>query len=125
MIYLTYTNLLYFGQRVLGGEISVREAGLLESALARPRASTLGTDAYRTLAGKAAASTHSLVCNHGLIDGNKGLGLAALIAFLGLNGKRLTWSNDDAYAFIMDIASGRQDDVSDIAHQIMVGSEER
>ena len=125
MIYLTYTDLLYVGQRVLGGEIPVRDAGLLESALARPRASAFGTDAYRTLTEKAAALTHSLVRNHGLIDGNKRLGLAALIAFLGLNGRRLTWSNDDAYAFIIDIASGRQDDVSGIAHQIMLGSEER
>ena len=48
-----------------------------------------------------------------------------MIAFLGLNGRRLTWSNDDAYAPLIDIASGHQDDVSDIAHQIMIGSEER
>ena len=125
MIYLSYTDLIYIGQRVLGGEIPVRDAGLLESALARPRASALGIDAYRTLTEKAAALTHSLVRNHGLIDGNKRLGLAALIAFLGLNGRRLMWSNDDAYAFIMDIASGRQDDISEIAHRIMLGSEER
>ena len=125
MIYLTYADLLYVGQRALGGDMPVRDEGLLESALARPRASAFGTDAYESLAEKVAALTHSLVRNHGLIDGNKRLGLAALIAFLGINGRRLTWSNDDAYAFIMDIASGRQDDVSDIAHRIMLGSEER
>lgn len=125
MIYLTYADLLYVGQRALGGDMPVRDEGLLESALARPCASGLGTDAYESLAEKAAALTHSLVRNRGLIDGNKRLGLAALIAFLGINGRRLTWSNDDAYAFIMDIASGRQDDVSDIAHRILLGSEER
>jgi death-on-curing protein len=53
------------------------------------------------------------------------LSLAALIAFLGMNGRRLTWSNDDAYEFIMDVASGRLDDVSDIAHRIASGSDER
>lgn len=53
------------------------------------------------------------------------LGPAALIAFLGINGRRLTWSNDDAYAFIMDIASGCQEDVSGIADRIMLGCEER
>ena len=125
MIYLTYADLLYVGQRALGRDISVRDAGLLESALARPRASALGTDAYGSLAEKAAALTHSLVRNHGLVDGNKRLGLAALIAFLGINGRRLTWSNDDAYAFIMDIASGRHDAISEIAHRIVLGSEER
>ncbi|TDW29211.1 death-on-curing protein [Cryobacterium psychrophilum] len=103
----------------------VRDQGLLESALARPRASAFGGDAYGSLNEKAAALTHSLARNHGLIDGNKRLSLAALIAFLGLNGRRLTWSNDDAYEFIMDVASGRLDDVSDIADRIALGSEER
>lgn len=118
MIYLTYTDLLYIGERVLGGPMPVRDAGLLESALARPRSTLFGADAYGSLAEKAAALTHSLVRNHGLVDGNKRLGLGALIAFLGLNGRRLTWSNDEAYDFIMDIASGRQDEVAAIAQQI-------
>ena len=125
MVYLTYPDLLYLGPRVLGENMQVRDAGLLESALARPGASALGADAYRTPPEKAAALTHSLVRHHGLIDSNKRLGLAALIAFLGKNGRRLTWSNDDAYAFIVDITSGHQDEVSDIAHQIMLGSQER
>ncbi|MEC5178523.1 death-on-curing family protein [Cryobacterium sp. MP_M5] len=63
--------------------------------------------------------------NHGLVDGNKRLSLTALIAFLGMNGRRLTWSNEEAYEFIMDLASGRLDDVSEIAERIDLGSEER
>lgn len=125
MIYLAYADLLYVGQRTLGGDMPVRDQGLLESALARPRASAFGTDAYGSLNEKAAALVHSLARNHGLIDGNKRLSLAALIAFLGMNGRRLTWSNDDAYAFIMEIASGRLDDVAAIADRIARGSEER
>lgn len=125
MIYLAYADLLYVGQRTLGGDMPVRDQGLLESALARPRASAFGTDAYGSLNEKAAALVHSLARNHGLIDGNKRLSLAALIAFLGMNGRRLTWSNDDAYAFIMDIASERLDDVAAIADRIARGSEER
>ena len=103
VVYLTYPDLLSDGQRVLGGEMPVRDAGLLESALARPRA--MGTDAYRTLAEKTAALTHSFVRNHGLIDSNERLGVAALIACLGMNGRRLTCPNDDAYAFTINIAS--------------------
>jgi death-on-curing protein len=125
VIYLTYADLLYVGQRALGGVVPVRDQGLLESALARPRASAFGTDAYGSLNEKAAALTHSLARNHGLIDGNKRLSLAALIAFLGMNGRRLTWSNDDVYEFIVDVASGRLDDVSDIADRLARGSEER
>lgn len=125
MIYLTYADLLYVGQRALGGDVPVRDQGLLESALARPRASAFGRDAYGSLNEKAAALTHSLARNHGLIDGNKRLSLAALIAFLGMNGRRLSWSNDEAYEFIMDVASGRLDDVREIAERIDLGSEER
>lgn len=125
MIYLTYADLLYVGQRALGGDVPVRDQGLLESALARPRASAFERDAYGSLNEKTAALTHSLARNHGLIDGNKRLSLAALIAFLGMNGRRSTWSNDEAYEFIMDVASGRLDDVSDIAGRIDLGSDER
>ena len=125
MIYLTYADLLYVGQRALGGDMPVRDQGLLGSALARPGASAFERDAYGSLNEKAAALTHSLARNHGLIDGNKRLSLAGLIAFLGMNGRRLTWSNDEAYEFIMDVASGRLDDVSDIAERIVLGSDER
>lgn len=125
MIYLTYADLLYVGQRTLGADVPIRDQGLLESALARPRASAFGKDAYDSLNEKAAALTHSLARSHGLVDGNKRLSLAALIAFLGMNGRRLTWSNDEAYEFIMDVASGRLDDVPEIAARIASGSEER
>lgn len=125
MIYLTYADLLYVGQRTLGGDMPVRDQGLLESALARPQASAFERDAYGSLTEKAAALTHSLARNHGLIDGNKRLSLAALIAFLGMNGRRLTWSNDDAYDFIIDVASGRLEEVAEIAGRITRGSEKR
>lgn len=125
MIYLTYSDLLFVAQRALGGNAQVRDQGLLESALARPRASAFGRDAYGSVNEKAAALTHSLARNHGLVDGNKRLSLAGLIAFLGMNGRRLTWSNDEAYEFIMELASGHLDEVSDIADRIGLGSEER
>lgn len=125
MIYLTYPDLLYVGSRALGYEMPVRDLGLLESALARPQASALGSDAYPNLDETAAALTHSLARNRGLIDRNKRLNLAALIAFVGLNGRRLIWTNDEASEFIMDIASGRLDDVADIASHIHPDSESR
>jgi death-on-curing protein len=65
------------------------------------------------------------VNNYALIDGNKRLGLGALIAFLGVNGRRPTWSNDEAYDFIVEIAEGRLDDVAEISQRIRLGSEER
>src|SRR3954454_22064613 len=78
-------------------------------------------DAYETLEAKAGALLHSLARNHALVDGNKRLALAATIAFLGLNGYRLTLTNDEAYTLVIETASGQLDDVADIAAQIKTG----
>lgn len=117
MIYVDLDDLMHVAERTLG-EVLLRDGGLLESALARPKASVFGSDAYPSLELKAAALTHSLAKNHALIDGNKRLALMALIAFLGLNGRRLDFTNDQAHDFILDIASGELDDVSDIADRL-------
>src|ERR1700744_4816143 len=53
--------------------------------------------------------------DHALIDGNKRLALAAVIAFFGLNGRRLTLTNDEAYDLVMSVAAGHLDDVDAIA----------
>jgi hypothetical protein len=83
VIYLTLAELLLVAERALGGEASVRDHGLLQSALARPQASAFEDEAYPSLDEKAAALLHSLARNHALVDGNERLALAAPIAFLG------------------------------------------
>ncbi|HEX6876456.1 MAG TPA: type II toxin-antitoxin system death-on-curing family toxin, partial [Nocardioidaceae bacterium] len=50
-----------------------------------------------------------------LVDGNKRLALAAVIAFYGLNGLRLTLSNDEAYDLIVAVAAGELDSTGEIA----------
>ena len=125
MIYLTVPELIYIASRVVDGEVTVRDHGLLESATARPGAMVFGTDAYETVEEKAAALLHSLVRNHALIDGNKRLALAATVAFLGVNGRRLTLSNDQAYDLIIEIARGELDEVAAIADRLRGGSEAR
>lgn len=122
MIYLSIEDLLFVGARTLGSSMVVRDYGLLESALARPSASAFGKDSYSSLEEKAAALTHSLARNHSLVDGNKRLSLACLIAFLGLNGRKLSLTNDEAYELIVDIASGALDEVAHIAERIIRGS---
>ncbi|CAN5314523.1 type II toxin-antitoxin system death-on-curing family toxin [soil metagenome] len=122
MIYLTLPELLRVGERALDGEVPVRDHGLLESALARPQATAFGKEVYGSLDDKAAALLHSLVRNRALIDGNKRLGLSGLIVFLGINGRRLTLSNDAAYELVMAVAEGALDDVAAIAELIRAGS---
>ena len=100
MILLDLEDVLHIAERVLPA-VELRDAGLLEAAVARPRASDFGEEAYPTLHEKAAALLHSLVPSHALVDGNKGLGLASVIAFCGMNGfglpsrttRRTTWSS--------------------------------
>jgi len=123
VIYLTLPELLPVAERTLGPGYLVRDYGLLEAALARPQATAFGKDAYPDLDAKAAALLHSIARNHALIDGNKRLALAAVIAFYGLNGRRLTLTNDAAYDLIINVASGQLDTVDAIAavHQTATG----
>jgi death-on-curing protein len=118
VIFLELEDLLHVARRTLGGEPLIRDHGLLESALARPQASAFGADAYPTLEEKAAALLHSLARNHALVDGNKRLALAATIAFLGLNGRRLALSNDEAYDLVIAVATGALDEVAAIASEL-------
>lgn len=118
MIYLTLAELLHVAERALGGEVPVRDHGLLQSALARPQASAFGSDAYPSLEEKAAALLHSLARNHALVDGNKRLALASTIAFLGINGRRLTLTNNQAYELVMDVAAGQLLEMPELAARI-------
>lgn len=118
MIYLTAAELLHVAARTVGNGVVVRDHGLLESAAARPRATAFGQDAYPTLEEKAAALLHSLARNHPLLDGNKRLALAGTIAFLGVNGRRLTATNDEAHDLVIHVAVGVLDEVDPIADRI-------
>jgi death on curing protein len=117
VIYLDLDDLLHVAARTLG-EVQVRDIGLLESAVARPKSTAFGKDAYPSTYAKAAALLHSLARNHALIDGNKRLSLAATIAFYGLNGFRLTLSNDEAYELVIAVSTGELDDVEAITSRL-------
>lgn len=93
---------------LLGDPPPVRDLGLLEAAVARPRASAFGQDAYPDLWSKAAALIQSVVKNHPLADGNKRLGWLAVAVFLELNGVVVTSAaNDDVYNLVVRLAAGQ------------------
>jgi death on curing protein len=114
VIYLDVEDLLHIAERTIGNVVA-RDLGLLGSAAARPQVSTFGEDAYPSILEKTAALIHSIASSHPLLDGNKRLALAGGIAFLGVNGLRLTMSNDEAYDLIIPIATGDLDNVQHIA----------
>jgi death-on-curing protein len=124
VIFLDLEDLLHVARRTLEN-VEIRDVGLLESASARPRSTAFGEDAYPSIHLKAAAMLHSIARNHPLVDGNKPLALAATLAFYGLNGLRLTLSNDEAYELVMAVAAGELDDVEQIAALLQSGTATR
>ncbi len=125
MIFLDLDSLRRVAATVLGDDPAVRDFGLLESALARPRASVGDAVPVTLTFEKAGALLHSLARNHALVDGNKRLALAATIAFLGINGQQLTLTNDEAYDLVIAVATGGIDDVTSIAGVLRANTEPR
>ena len=125
MIYLTLEELLYVAERAIGAPVELRDAGLLEAAAARPRASAFGADAYPDLHAKTAALLLSICLNHALIDGNNRLTLAGAIAMLGVNGWHLTLTNDEAYELVLSVATGAMSTVDEVADVLRRGSQHR
>jgi death on curing protein len=109
VIYLDLEALLRIAARLFGREPAVRDHGLLESALARPRATAFGKEAYESIELKAAALTESLGRNHGLLDGNKRLAWTGTVVFLDLNDLDLAAGASDAYGYVISVAEGRRD----------------
>lgn len=106
MHYLTLGEVVALHQRLIestGGATGVRDLGLLESALAQPRASFSGVDRHPTPADKAAALGFSLVANHPFVDGNKRVGHAAMEVFLVLNGYEIDASVDEQERLMLDV----------------------
>jgi death-on-curing protein len=120
--YLDADDLLTVAQYAIGGEVAVRDHGLLASAAARPQASAFGADAYPELHLKAAALLHSLARNPPLVDGNKRLAWLATYVFLEINGQPPIASQDDVFDLVMAVAAGSLDDLEKIAAQLAAWS---
>jgi death-on-curing protein len=120
--YLDLDDLIEVARHAVGGDVAVRDYGLLESAQARPRASVFGQDAYPDLHLKAAALMHSLARNHALVDGNKRLAWTACRTFLAINGQWISAPEDERFEFIIRVATGADDGLDEIAQQLRAWS---
>ena len=89
-----------------GGDPSLRDGGLLESALASPFASFGAEELYPTLPEKAARLGFTLMKNHPFADGNKRIGMLALLTLLALNGAPLCTSSSEIARVGISVASG-------------------
>ncbi len=89
-----------------GGTLGVRDAGLLDSALARAQ-QKWQYDAQCDWATLAAAYAFALTKNHGFVDGNTRVGFMAAYVFLGLNGYDLEVDEPEVAATMEGVAASR------------------
>ncbi|MEB3031422.1 type II toxin-antitoxin system death-on-curing family toxin [[Mycobacterium] nativiensis] len=120
--YLDLEDLLDIARAAAGDDVAVRDYGLLQSALARPRASVFGEDAYPDLHLKAAALMQSLAGNHALMDGNKRLAWTACRTFLAINGFWISAPEDSRFEFVIAVATGALSELDEIAGRLRAWS---
>jgi death-on-curing protein len=89
-----------------GGAHGLRDPGLLESAVLRAE-NKAAYDPDATLGAIAASLSYGLIKNHAFIDGNKRIGLAALVDMLRVNGHLLTASESQQIAMVLAVASNK------------------
>jgi len=92
-----------------GGTPGLRDRGLLESALERPR-NRVHYDPDADLAALAAAYGFGLANNHPFVDGNKRVSFQAMYLFLGLNCFRIEAPEEEVVALILSLAAGQLDE---------------
>ena len=110
--FLTTEEVLHAHDRQIeryGGGTGMRDAGLLESALAQPQMSFGGEYAHPSLFEMAAAYLFHIVSNHPFVDGNKRTGLAAALTFLGRNGIFIRRGTDALFELTKSVACGELD----------------
>jgi death-on-curing protein len=112
-LYPTLEEALYlYGLLIekFGGQYGVRDRGLLESALARPKSGY-----YDSLSLQAAALLHSLTLNHCFLDGNKRLAFALTATFLKMNAYDLKVDAVEAERYIITEIIEKKVDAETIA----------
>jgi death-on-curing protein len=110
--FLELEDVLEFHEELLalhGGETGVRDLGLLESALAQPRAMFGGEYLHGDLFLMAAAYAFHIAENQPFVDGNKRTALVTALTFLELNGFSVDALSDRLYLAMLAVGDGRLD----------------
>ncbi len=90
-----------------GGDVGIRDIGLLESALENVYATFDGDELYKTKEEKGARLGYSLISNHAFVDGNKRIGVYVMLTFLETNGIEISCANEDIVEIGLGVASGK------------------
>lgn len=90
-----------------GGLQGIHDEGLIKSALARPKHSVMGEDAYGDLYLKAAALLESIARNHGFRDGNKRTAMAAAVLYLSQNDIEVSFTNQEYEEIMLHVVNNK------------------
>lgn len=93
--------------RQTGGLEGLRDENLLDSALNTPYQTFDGVELYPTVQKKAVCLCFGLVNNHPFNDGNKRIGVLAMLTFMGLNGMVVQCTDDELVDLGLSVASGK------------------
>ena len=109
MMLLTVEEILALQEKVIsqtGGSYGLRDRGLLESAVYSADSSFGDVEVYPSLEEKAARLAFAITGNHAFVDGNKRIGMYAMLTFLEVNGIHLNCGNEDVIKVGLGVASG-------------------
>ena len=107
--YLDAGDLLVLATAVTGGDLVVRDIGLLDTAAYRPRATVLGVEAYDTLWLKSSALLDLIVRTRPLAEGNWRLGWVAAVTMCDINGYWIDADEDDALDLVRALGRDKID----------------
>ena len=110
MIKLTKNQIISLHSSLIaatGGSEGIRDEGLLESAIEAPFQTFGGADLYPALLQKAARLGYCLILNHPFLDGNKRIGIHAMLVFLALNGVEISCTQKELIDVGLALASGK------------------
>ncbi len=109
MILLTVDEIIMLHDKLLdatGGLPGLRDRGLLESAVFGVNASFEDVEQYPSVEEKAARLCYALIANHAFADGNKRVGILAMLMTLRLNAVALRYTQQELIALGLGVASG-------------------
>lgn len=89
-----------------GGTPGVRDVNLLESAIENPFQSFGGEELYPTVQAKGTRLGYGLIKNHCMLDGNKRIGIHAMLVFFKLNGIEMRYTQRELYEMVLAVADG-------------------
>ena len=110
--YLTAEEILKLHKNVVdgtGGSQGIRDVGLLQSVVERPKTAVFGNELFPDVWSKAACYLHSIAMTHVFVDGNKRTSIISAVRFLFLNGQKFQATNKEVETYVLKVVTEKLD----------------